>query len=81
MQTSDDWALLQEYGSLLEANLDLGALELENVPTMVRGLEPGIWGPGFNGLTLRGVSVFVPSSLLDYARDLIGQDPLDTELE
>ena len=77
MQTSDDWALLQEYGSLLEANLDLGSLELENVPTLVRGLEPGIWGPGFNGLTLRGVSVFVPASLLDYARDLIGQEPIE----
>ena len=77
MQTSEDWALLQEYGSLLEANLDLGALELENVPTLVQGLEPGIWGPGFNGLTPRGVSVFVPAPLLDYARDLIGQEPLE----
>lgn len=81
MQTSDDWALLQEYGSLLEANLDLGALELENVPTLVRGLEPGIWGAGFTGLTLRGVSVFVPSTLLDYARDLIGHDGDDNDLQ
>jgi hypothetical protein len=69
-----EWVLLREYGSGMEANLDLASLEIERVPTLVRGLEPGIFGPGFTGATPHGVRVYVPSALLDFARELIGDD-------
>jgi hypothetical protein len=72
--SSAEWVLLREYGSAMEANLDLGSLEMESVPTLVRGLEPGIFGPGFTGTTPHGVRVYVPSGLLDFARELVGDD-------
>ena len=67
-------ALLKDYASGLEAALDLAALETENVPVLVRGLEPGIFGPGFTGSTPHGVRVYVPESLLEFARELIGEE-------
>ena len=76
--TPAEWALLREYGSLMEAHLDLGSLELERIPTLVRGAEPGIFGPGFTGATPRGVRVYVPAPLLDFARELTAAaDPLE----
>lgn len=70
-----EWAVLKEYASRLEADLDLATLETENVPTIVRGPEVGIFGPGFSGSTSLGVSVFVPAAMLDFARELIGREP------
>lgn len=68
MSTSD-WALLKEYSSQLDADLDLATLETGDIPAMVRGSDIGIFGPGFTGVTPGGVRVFVPNSLLDKARD------------
>ena len=75
MADDESWVLLRDYGSAMEANLDLASLEMESVPTLVRGLEPGIWGPGFTGGLPRGVQVYVPASLIETARDVIGDDP------
>ena len=78
----DGWALLAEYGSAAEADLDLGTLELEKVPTLVRGLEPGIFGPGFTGATPRGIRIYVPRSAIDHARELIGlAEPSDSPFD
>ena len=75
----EQWALLAEYASAAEANLDLGSLELERIPALVRGLEPGIFGPGFTGATPHGVRVYVPRSAIDHARELIGlAEPSDS---
>ena len=72
--TDADLALLKDYASALEATLDLAALEAESVPVLVRGLEPGIFGPGFTGATPHGVRVYVPASLLEFARELLGHE-------
>jgi hypothetical protein len=68
------WALLKEYSSQAEADLDLATLKMEDLPTMVRGSEIGIFGPGFAGPTPRGVRVYVPEVALDLARELIGAE-------
>ena len=68
------WVLLGEYGSELEATLDLGALETADVPVLIQGREPGIFGPGFTGAMPRGVRLFVPSSCLELAREVIGEE-------
>ena len=73
MQNSD-WALLKEYSSQLDAELDLARLRTEDVPTMVRGSEIGIFGPGFTGATPLGVRVYVPDSMLEIARELIAAE-------
>ena len=71
----DGWALLGEYASLMEASLDLGTLETEGVPTLVRGNEPGVLGFGFTGGFPHGIRVYVPAEVIDDARFLIGVDP------
>lgn len=72
-----EWAVLKDYASRLEADLDLATLETENVPTIVQGPEVGIFGPGFSGSTSLGVRVYVPKVMLQFARDLIGAEPPD----
>ncbi len=69
-----EWALLKEYASQLDADLDLATLEAEEIPVMVKGPEVGIFGPGFAGATSRGVEVYVPRDALEAARELIGED-------
>ena len=66
------WALLKDYNSQIEADIDVGILKGEDVPTLLRGPEIGIFGPGFSGATPRGVHLYVPEDLLEFARELIG---------
>jgi len=42
-------------------------------PSIVRGPETGIFGPGFTGPALHGVRIYVPRSMLEHARELIGE--------
>lgn len=69
-----EWVKLREYAGQIEADLDLGFLDYAGIPTLVRGGETGIFGPGFAGATARGVSIFVPRERLDAARDAVGMD-------
>lgn len=75
--SDSEWEVLKEYASRLEADLDIATLQTENVPTIVRGPEVGIFGPGFSGSTSLGVTVFVPGAMLDFARNLIGREPAE----
>ena len=72
-----EWAKLKDYASRLEADLDIATLATENVPTIVRGPEVGIFGPGFSGSTSLGVSLFVPKQMLEFAQELIGKEPAE----
>lgn len=72
--TNIGWALLKEYSSRMAADLDIATLEIEAVPALVRGPETGIFGPGFSGSTSVGVRVFVPEPMLEFARELIGEE-------
>ncbi len=76
MTTREGWVLLRSYASSMEASVDLACLEAEGVPTLVKGQEPGIFGPGFSGLTPHGVRVYVPAAAIEDARDLIDADPM-----
>ncbi|MBX6366281.1 MAG: DUF2007 domain-containing protein [Gemmatimonadetes bacterium] len=69
-----DWVKLREYAGQLEAALDLGILEGAGIPTLVRGPEIGIFGPGFVGATSRGVSILVPRDRLEAALELLDGD-------
>jgi hypothetical protein len=79
MTMNEGWVLLRSYASSIEASLDLASLEAEGVPTLVKGQEPGIFGPGFSGLTPHGIRVYVPAAAIDDARDLIEADPTPDE--
>ena len=71
MSESIDWRPVAEYAALYETELPRQQLEAADIPVLVKGVEPGIWGPGFAGPTSRGITLLVPEDRLDEARDLL----------
>jgi hypothetical protein len=70
-----DWTKLTNFGSGLEADLAVEQLRGQNIPAEARGNDiVGIFGPGFQGTTARGVDVLVPSNLVEKARTILGLD-------
>lgn len=68
-----DWVVLSHYASSLEADIAVAQLHSSGISAYARGNDiVGIFGPGFQGTTARGVDVMVPSSSLADARDILG---------
>ena len=64
------WVKARTYNSGFEAEMAVQTLESAGIPAHVRGNDiVGLFGPGFQGSTARGVDVMVLSSMLDEARD------------
>lgn len=78
-----EWVKLAEYGSTQEAEIAAGRLESEEIPVRIdQHGAPGIFGAGFSGRSVLGVTVYVPGSDLSAARaaldlDFDDPDPLD----
>lgn len=67
------WVVLANFASGLEADVAVEQLRSVGVPAEARGNDiVGIFGPGFQGATARGVDVLVPDSAIARARDLLG---------
>ena len=63
------WAVLATYASGFEADLAIAQLESLGIPTVRNNNDTvGIFGPGFQGATSHGVTVSVPSNMVDEAR-------------
>ncbi len=55
------WLVLRTFASGFEADLAIARLEAAEIPAMRDNNDSvGIFGPGFQGATARGVSVLVP---------------------
>ena len=66
------WRVLATYASGFEADLALAQLEAAEIPAVRDGNDTvGIFGPGFQGATSRGVTVRVPASALAEARAVV----------
>ncbi len=73
MGKASAWVKLATYSSALEADVAVSQLEAAEIPAISRGNDiVGIFGPGFQGPTAKGVDVLVPSAALDDARELLG---------
>jgi hypothetical protein len=69
------WVKLKTYGSALEADMVVSQLEAAEIPAVSRGNDiVGIFGPGFQGATAKGVDVLVPANAVDDAREVLGLD-------
>lgn len=69
------WTKVANFGSGLEADLAVEQLRGQNIPAEARGNDiVGIFGPGFQGSTARGVDVLVPSDAVEKARLVLGLD-------
>jgi hypothetical protein len=66
---SNEWAVLATYASGFDADLAMAQLESVGIPAVRDSNDTvGIFGPGFQGATARGVTVRVPSTALEKAR-------------
>ena len=66
------WVSVGSFGSGLEAELVVQKLEAEGIVAISRGNDVvGIFGPGFQGRTSRGVDVLVPSDAVRAARAVL----------
>jgi hypothetical protein len=68
----DAWVKLANYSAGYEADLAIAVLDAAGIPAMRRGNDiVGLFGPGFEGPTARGVDVFVPAAALTDAREVL----------
>lgn len=80
MGRGSEWTKLMTYGSALEADLTVARLESAEIPAVSRGNDiVGIFGPGFQGVTAKGVDVLVPASAVRDARLVLGLDEGDED--
>ncbi len=69
------WVKLTTFSSALEADAAVSRLEAAEIPAVSRGNDiVGIFGPGFQGATAKGVDVLVPAAALQDARDVLDLD-------
>lgn len=76
-QDRGGWELLVEFATRHEADFATARLESEEIPALIKGNEPGIFGPGMAGATPFGVRLFVPSSALERASEILGLEEID----
>ncbi len=62
---------LATFANGFEADLVRARLEDADIPVLVKGPQVGMFGSGFQGATVGGVELFVPSPELDRARALL----------
>ena len=66
------WVPLAVFAAGYEADLALAQLESEGILAVRRDNDTvGIFGPGFQGATARGVAVLVPSDAVAEARNIL----------
>ena len=68
-----EWVLLASCATGLEADQFRLELEAAGIPALVRGAQPGIFGAGFQGPSMGGLDVYVPSPELERARALLDE--------
>ena len=70
--SDSEWRVLATYASGFEADLAMAQLETANIPAVRDNNDTvGIFGPGFQGATARGVTVRVPAIALYDARAIV----------
>jgi hypothetical protein len=66
------WVTIANYRAGYEADIAIAVLDAAGIPAVRRGNDiVGLFGPGFEGPTARGVDVLVPASAADDAREVL----------
>lgn len=69
-----DWVQLVTFSTGFEADLAQQSLTEAEIPCLLRGNQAGMFGAGFQGPVMGGITVYVPSTALDTARELLELD-------
>jgi hypothetical protein len=81
-ERDDVWVKIANYGAGYEADLAIAVLDAAGIPAMRRGNDiVGLFGPGFEGPTARGIDVFVPAAAVDDARAVLSERHDDADDE
>jgi Putative prokaryotic signal transducing protein len=69
-----EWTPLITLASGFEADITIALLEANDIPAQRDGNDTvGIFGPGFQGATSRGVTILVPARRLAEAQALLDE--------
>ncbi|MFL5562942.1 MAG: hypothetical protein ACJ79K_15835 [Gemmatimonadaceae bacterium] len=69
------WVLVASYGAGYEADIAIARLDAAGIMAVRRGNDMvGLFGPGFEGRSARGVEVLVPSDEAAQAREILDSD-------
>jgi hypothetical protein len=74
-ESPPSWVEVAVYSARYLAEIPIQTLEGAGIPVLVKGEEPGIWGPAFSGPTLGGIRLLVPAAAADDARELLHGEP------
>jgi hypothetical protein len=66
-----DFVVFNNYGSITEAEIHAEILRAEDIAVILQGPQSGMFGAGFAGTTVQGVTLLVPTEDLDRALELI----------
>jgi hypothetical protein len=67
------WAVVTTYTAGIEADIAIELLKSAGIPALRRDNDiAGLFGPGFQGPTARGVSVLAPWNVVGEACDVLG---------
>ena len=66
-----EWVEVGTFSARYLAEIPIQALEAEGIPVLVKGEEPGIWGPAFSGPTSGGLRIMVPEPAEEEARAIL----------
>jgi hypothetical protein len=66
-----DFVAFSTYGSIVEAEMHAQILQDAGIPAIVQSPGQGIFGAGFSGLIVNGVTLLVPEADLERAAELI----------
>ena len=62
---------LAEFANGFDADVARERLAAEDIPVLVKGMQSGMFGAGFLGSAVGGVTLYVPSPELERARALL----------
>lgn len=77
MNTPDDvadraeWVSIGSYATGLDADMAKSTLEAANIPVLVRGNAPGIFGLAYQGNVAGGITLHVPTPEVTRALQLL----------
>jgi hypothetical protein len=73
--TDSAWRVVATFASGFEADLAIALLDAAEIPAIRDNNDSvGIFGPGFQGASSRGVKVRVPADALEDAREILATD-------
>ena len=65
------WITVATFAARYLADIPIQSLEGAGIPVLVKGEEPGIWGPAFAGPTSQGVTLLVPGGAREEAMEIL----------